>query len=107
MAGPATRCSTPQPWGSWFEFSLPALPVGDRFADRALPGQRVGRLRAVVAGVDGWQDRLRTWGVTLAVVAGEDQAAFGDRLRAAGWLPVYHDDDGTILDRAGPSGSHG
>ena len=35
--------------------------------------------------------------MTLAVVAGEDQAAFEDRLRAAGWQPVYHDDDGTVL----------
>ena len=42
--------------------------------------------------------------MTLAVVAGDDQAAFVDRLRAAGWRPVYHDDDGTVLaapDRPG------
>ena len=26
-AGPSDRLFNPQPWGSWFEFALPTLPV--------------------------------------------------------------------------------
>ena len=103
-ASPGDRLFAPQPWGSWFEFSLPALPIGIDSRIELFPVSVWDDYELVVSGADGWQDRLRTWGVTLAVVAGDDQAAFEDRLRAAGWQPVYHDDDGTILtapDRPG------
>ncbi len=103
-AVPGDRLFAPQPWGSWFEFSLPALPIGIDSRIELFPVSVWDDYELVVSGADGWQERLRTWGVTLAVVAGDDQAAFGDRLRAAGWRPVYHDDDGTLLtapDRPG------
>ncbi len=52
----------------------------------------------VIAGVDGWQAQLDEWGVAFAVVSAKD-AAFADRLDAAGWRRVHVDDDGSVFAR--------
>jgi hypothetical protein len=49
----------------------------------------------VIAGSEGWEDRLTSWGVTIAVMAKRDQA-MADRLAAIGWRSVYSDADGSI-----------
>ncbi len=94
---PGDRLFAPQPWGSWFEFDLPTLPVAIDSRIELFPVSVWDDYEQVVSGADGWQDRLRTWGVTLIVTAGADQDAFRDRLRAAGWKQVYEDHDGAVL----------
>ena len=78
-----------------------AGPAGrHRFADRGVPASRSGTsYERVVAGVDGWQDQLDEWGVTVVVAAGDGQDAFSARLEAAGWREAYRDADGAVLVR--------
>ena len=49
----------------------------------------------VIAGTPGWEARLDSWGVTVAVMAKRDKA-MADRLEAIGWRSVYSDKDGSI-----------
>ena len=90
---PAVR---PQPWGSWFEFALPDLPVAIDSRIELFPASTWDGYETVVDGGDGWESRLRGWGVTVAVVD-EDHSALRDRLTAAGWQTAYTDADGSVL----------
>lgn len=91
------RVFNPQPWGSWFEFALPDLPVALDSRIEVFPVEVWDAYGRVVAGVDGWQDQLDRWGVTIVVAAGDDADAFAARLIAAGWVVTYADDDAGIL----------
>jgi hypothetical protein len=96
LARPGDRVFNPQPWGSWFEFALPDLPVAADSRIEIYPTGAWDAYSAVVDGVDGWQAQLETWKVSIVVVATED-AAFGGRLGAAGWRTVYTDEDGSVV----------
>lgn len=98
LALPDDRLFAPQPWGSWFEYALPALPVAIDSRIEFFPPSVWAQYDAVVAGVDGWQAQLSDWRVSIVVVRG-DGGAFATRLRAAGWVEVYLDGDGWILLR--------
>ena len=50
----------------------------------------------VLAGREGWEDRIKSWGVTIAVLAARDQPTI-DRFTKIGWRSVYSDNDGSIL----------
>jgi hypothetical protein len=100
LARPDDRLFNPQPWGSWFEWSMPDLPVAIDSRIELFPVETWEAYEDVVAGSEGWQARLDAWGVTLVVAAGDEGDAFGARLEAAGWRPVYDDEDGTIYRRA-------
>ena len=98
LARPGDRLFNPQPWGSWFEFDLPYLPVAVDSRIELFPASVWDAFGAVVDGVDGWQAQLDAWGVTLVVVAHKD-ADFAARLAASGWRTVYADDDGSVVVR--------
>lgn len=103
LAGPNDRLFNPQPWGSWFEFALPDLPVAIDSRIELFPVETWDAYQRVVAGVDGWERQLDEWGVTLVVAAGDGKDAFTTRLIADGWRRVFTDVDGSILvapDRA-------
>jgi hypothetical protein len=90
------RLFNPQPWGSWFEFALPDLPVAIDSRIELFPAATWDAYENVVAGGDGWAKQLADWGVTMIVVeAGETKMA--DRLVAAGWRSVYTDSDGSMM----------
>ncbi len=95
LALPGDRLFNPQEWGSWFEFALPDLPVAIDSRIELYPGEVWRDYDRVLAGMDGWEDRLTSWGVTIAVMASRDQA-MADRLARLGWRSVYSDDDGSI-----------
>ena len=97
LARPADRVFNPQPWGSWFEFALPELPVAIDSRIEVFPVEVWDAYERVVAGVDGWQAQLDDWGVTVVVAAGGDADAFVGRLTAVGWAIAYSDADGDIL----------
>jgi hypothetical protein len=99
-AGPGDRLFNPQPWGSWFEFALPDVPVAIDSRVELFPTATWDEYEAIASGRDGWQAVLERWGSTLVVaMAGDD--AFVHRLKAAGWRELFTDRDGTVL--AGPS----
>jgi hypothetical protein len=90
------RLFNPQPWGSWFELSVPDLQVAIDSRIEVFPREVWDHYEAVTSGRDGWQDTLGRWGVTLVVVPKQDPA-FRDRLVAAGWQVTHEDDDGAVL----------
>jgi hypothetical protein len=96
MARPGDRLFDPQPWGSWFEFALPDLPVAIDSRIELFPASTWDAYETVVDGGDGWEARLHDWGVTIAV-ADDDQSPLRDRLTAAGWRTAYTDADGSVL----------
>jgi hypothetical protein len=95
---PGTRTLVHQPWGSWFEYELPQLPV---FVDSRIEivpkdiwhdyGQ-VG-----FAGAD-WKEVLERWDVQ-AIVAASDWDLLEDLEADPGWRVAYSDDDGALLVR--------
>jgi hypothetical protein len=103
-ARPGDRLFNPQPWGSWFEFALPNLPVALDSRIELFDVDTWDSYDDVASGHDGWQAVLERWGVTI-VVAGPKEVAFIDRLHGDGWRDVYLGSDGTVLRRAGGDGS--
>ena len=98
-ARPGEHLFNPQPWGSWFEFAVPDLKVAIDSRIEFFPAAVWDDYEQVVAGADGWQERLETWEVGIVVVQASDDA-FRERLISAGWAVVYRDEDGTILRSA-------
>ena len=96
MARPGDRLFDPQPWGSWFEFAIPELPVAIDSRIELFPIDVWHAYEGIVAGTDGWQVQLHDWGVTIVVVRDED-ADLARRLTAAGWKMAYTDRDGSIF----------
>jgi len=96
------RVFNPQPWGSWFEFALPTLPVALDSRIELFPVDVWDDYEGVVAGTGDWQRQLEDWGVTTAVVAAVDADTFGARLADAGWTKVYEDADGAVYRRSYP-----
>ena len=98
MARPDDRLFNPQPWGSWFEYALPDLPVVLDSRIELFPPEVWDAYQIVESGVDGWERQLGDWGVTIVVV-GVDQPAFVARLREIGWSEIHRDFDGSILQK--------
>lgn len=96
LARPGDRLFNPQPWGSWFEFALPDLPVAIDSRIELFPPAVWDTYENIVAGGEAWASQLDAWGVTIVVVAHRD-TAMADRLVAAGWRLVYADEDGSVL----------
>jgi hypothetical protein len=98
MARPGDKLFNPQPWGSWFEFALPDLPVAIDSRIELFPVEVWNTYERVAAGGDGWEGQLAMWGVTLIVIGEPDeQTAAIDRIVGAGWIETYRDADGVIL----------
>jgi hypothetical protein len=95
-AGPNDRLFNPQPWGSWFEFALPDLPVAIDSRIELFPAAMWDTYENIVAGGEGWAGQLDDWGVTIVVVPARD-TAMAERLAAAGWRSAYADSDGSVL----------
>ncbi len=96
LARPDDRLFNPQEWGSWFEFTLPNLPVAMDSRIEFYPADVWRDYSGVLAGSDGWQQRIASWAPTIAVIAKRDQPIV-DRFTAIGWRSVYSDIDGSIL----------
>jgi hypothetical protein len=95
---PGDRVFIPQPWGSWFEFATPELPVAIDSRIELFPVETWEKYEIVASGGDGWQAVLDQWRVTI-VVAGPRDAALIARLHGNGWRDIYVGSDGTILGR--------
>ena len=93
---PGDRLFNPQPWGSWFEFAMPQLPVAIDSRIELFPVQVWDDYGIVANGADGWEGVLRDWRVTLIALASDDRAA-RDRLTEAGWRVIFGDASGVLL----------
>jgi hypothetical protein len=92
---PGDRVFNPQEWGSWFEYEFPDVLVAMDSRIELYPTEVWDDYDGIVAGREGWEDRIASWGVTIAVMAKRDEAMV-DRLAAIGWRSVYADKDGSI-----------
>ncbi len=95
-----SRLLVPEPWGSWFEYALPSMPV---FVD---PRIEVFRLSVwqdysnVRAAAQGWQRILDRWHVDGVVVDTRDWALADVIARDPGWRLAYRDADGAFYVRS-------
>ncbi len=101
---PSALILNPQRWGSWIEFSFPSAKVAVDSRIEFFPADVWADYEQVYAGVDGWQERLDTWGVNVAITEPTD-VSLATRLRALGWSPLHEDGDGTVWIRPGSLGS--
>jgi hypothetical protein len=102
LGRPTDRLFNPQTWGSWFEFALPRMPVAVDSRIELFPTAVWDGYQNVLAGVDGWQDQLDRWDVTIVVVR-EDDVGLAARLVAAGWRSAFSDVDGSVFLAPGRS----
>lgn len=98
LAGPGERVFNPQRWGSWLGYAVPDIRIAiDSRIELYSPAVWT-EYEQILAGLDGWEARLRDQAVRL-VVADRSQTAFVGRLKGRGWRVVYEDGDGAILQR--------
>ena len=93
---PSDRILNPQRWGSWFEYAIPGAQVAVDSRIELFSAQRWDAYEAVVVGLEGWQETLASWHVTVAVVDASD-GGLRDRLTALGWTTTHEDGDGSVL----------
>ena len=90
-----------QEWGSWFELALPENPVTTDARFELIPVERWNQYLSISAGRSGWQGLLDDWGVRVAVLSREQQAALIPQIRMdPGWRLVYEDPEGLVFERA-------
>jgi len=97
---PGTKTLVYQPWGSWFEFALPDIPVFVDSRIEIIPKDVWHDYGEVGFAGASWQEVLDRWDVQ-AIVASKDWDLL-PILEApdSGWRVVYSDDDGALLVRA-------
>jgi hypothetical protein len=95
---PGDHVFNPQPWGSWFELAVPDVQVALDSRIEFFPIEVWDDYERVVAGGDGWEERLASWDVAVIVVE-ESEGPFAARLEGAGWERTYADSDGAIFRR--------
>jgi hypothetical protein len=97
---PGGRLVVPEPWGSWFEYAVPSVPV---FVDPRIelfPTAVWEDYTTLRISRDGWQGVLDRWHADAIVVDTRDWT-LGDRLKAdPGWRLAYTDRDGELFVRS-------
>jgi hypothetical protein len=94
---PGERIFNPQIWGSWFIYALPDATVAIDSRIELFPAAVWNDYEAVVDGVEGWQQQLEEWGVTLVVTSAAGGAGMDARLQGEGWSEVYRDATGAVF----------
>jgi len=94
------RVWNPQLWGSWLEFAVPELRYALDSRLELYPASIWADAEIIASGVDGWDELLDRYGVTVVVVAPE-QTTLRDALATApGWVVRYREADGSIWTRS-------
>ena len=95
---PGTRTLVYQPWGSWFEFARPDLPVFVDSRIEIVPASIWRDYGQIGFSGAGWKEVLGRYDVDAIVAAADwDLLPF---LRADDdWREVYTDDDGSLFVR--------
>ena len=96
-----TRLFVSEPWGSWFEYALPSIPV---FVDPRIeifPTTVWNDYTEVRAGGSRWQAILDRWQIKAVVVDREDFPRLLSVMQSSTqWTAVYQDHDGVLFVRA-------
>lgn len=101
MARPGDRLLNPQPWGSWFEFAVPTLPVAIDSRIEAFPKAVWDDYETVSTAGDGWVAILERWRVTLIATSRDGNPGLAAALAAStSWRQVFTDADGQLFVRA-------
>ena len=99
---PGEPFANAQPWGSWFELTLPEHPVFVDSRFEVVPPQAVRASIAISSAEPGWEAELDALPVRFYAVDREHQPALVAALPGLeGWRQVYSDEDGLILVREG------
>lgn len=96
---PGTRTLVHQPWGSWFEFALPDLPVFVDSRIEIVPNDIWHDYGEVGFAGSDWKEVLDRWNVQ-AIVAEADWDLLPTLKSDSDWRLVYEDDDGALFVRA-------
>jgi hypothetical protein len=97
---PGTRTLVHQPWGSWFEYALPDVPVFVDSRIEIVPKDIWHDYGQVGFSGAEWKQVLDRWDVQ-AIVASKDWHLLPTLEHpGSGWRVVYSDDDGALLERA-------
>lgn len=94
-----TRTLVHQPWGSWFEFAIPDVPVFVDSRIEIMPKEIWQDYGEVGFAGAGWKEVLDRWNVE-AIVAEEDWDLLPILKDDPDWRLVYEDDDGALFVRA-------
>jgi hypothetical protein len=104
VATPQDRLLNPQPWGSWFEFALPRVPVAIDSRIELFPARVWTDYDVVSSAGAGWAPLLDAWGVTMVATAHDDARLAGLLSADPGWRQVYGDGDGALFVRSNRPG---
>jgi hypothetical protein len=96
---PGTRTLVNQPWGSWFEFAVPDVPVFVDSRIEIIPDDVWHDYGQVGFSGAEWEDVLDRWHVQ-AIVASTDWDLLPTLRADPGWRELYADDDGALFVRA-------
>jgi hypothetical protein len=92
-----TRLFVHQPWGSWFEFAVPDVPVFVDSRIELLPQDVWDDYGEVAFAGDGWREALERWQPD-AIVANTEHWDLIPRLRDdPAWRVAYEDEDGVLF----------
>jgi hypothetical protein len=95
-----SRLVVPEPWGSWFEFAVPDVPL---FVDPRIelfPQSVWEDYTTLRISRDGWQRVLDRWDADAIVIDTRDWT-LGDRLASdPSWRLAYRDHDGELFVRS-------
>ena len=101
IAVPGDRLWNPQPWGSWFEFALPGLPVAVDSRIELFPADVWADVDAVRGARSDWAAILESYGVTIVVTEEGADAVLVSALAAdPTWRTFVSHPDGTIWVQA-------
>jgi hypothetical protein len=102
LVTPADRLFAPQPWGSWFEFTVPQTPVFIDSRIELFPTNVWDDYDRIIDGGDGWHEALDRWGITVVVAVDRlGGTSLTERLSTVeGWREIYADEDGRVFVRS-------
>jgi len=95
------RLLNPQPWGSWFEFAVPPLPVAIDSRIELFPERTWDDYETVTTAGAGWLSIVDHWAVTIIATARDGDPGLDAALSAnPGWRQIYADADGRLFVRS-------
>jgi hypothetical protein len=97
---PGSRLVVPQPWGSWFEYALPEMPL---FVDPRIelfPTELWYEYQDLRGTGAAWREVLDRWEADAIVVDLRDWTLQDELRDDPGWRLVYEDEESAVFVRA-------
>ena len=97
---PGSRLLAYQPWGSWFEYAIPADPVFVDTRIDIIPLNIWKDYAKVTNARPGWRDVLERWHVDAIVADTKTWTSVAELRKDPAWRVAYEDKDGVLFVRA-------